>query len=272
MKKWTKLTALAVLLIFSLLVAAGCGSQQKNQTAGKTLKVGVTAGPHAEVMDVVKNVAAKDGLNIEVVEFNDYVQPDVALNQGDIQANSMQHQPYLDNIVKDRQFDIVSIAKTIILPMGIYSKKVKNVNDLPAGAKVAIPNDPTNGGRALLLLEKVGLIKLNPEAGLKATVADITANPKNLKITELDAAQVPRSLDDVDLAAVNSNYALAAGMNPTKEALAVEDANSPYVNILAVRSQDKNNPDIQKLIKAYQSDEVKKFITEHFKGAVVAAW
>ncbi len=272
MKKYLKQIALAAVLAVTVAGLAGCGKQTASPATDKTLKVGVTAGPHAEVMDVVKKVAEKDGLKIQVVEFNDYVQPNVALSQGDIDANSFQHQPYLDNMVQDRKYDIVSVAKTVIFPMGIYSKKIKSLNELKPGATIAIPNDPTNGGRALLLLERQGLIKLKPGVGLKAAAADIAENPKNFKIKELDAAQVPRSLEDIDLAAINTNYAMTAGLVPNKDALAIEDGNSPYANIIAVKSKDKENPAVAKFIKAYQSEEVKKFIAEHFKSSVIAAW
>lgn len=272
MKKPIKTLTLLLTLIFTLGLASGCSQQSTAKVEQKTLKVGVTAGPHAEVMDVVKKIAEKDGLKIEIVEFNDYIQPNVALNQGDIDVNSFQHKPYLDNIIKDRNYDIVSVANTVIFPMGIYSSKLKNIADVQSGAIVAIPNDPTNGGRALLLLEKIGLLKLKPGVGLKATVTDITENPKNIVIKELDAAQIPRSLADMDIAAINTNYAITAGLVPTKDAIAIEDINSPYANIIAVRTKDKENPAIQKLVKAYHSDEVKAFIEEHFKGSVTAAW
>ncbi|WP_371375879.1 MetQ/NlpA family ABC transporter substrate-binding protein [Sporomusa aerivorans] len=272
MKRYIKRMAFVSLLAFAVTGLTGCSQQAAAPAADKTLKVGVTAGPHAEIMDAVKKVAEKDGLKIQVVEFNDYVQPNVALSQGDIDVNSFQHQPYLDNMVQDRKYDIVSVAKTVIYPMGIYSKKIKSINELKPGATVAIPNDPTNGGRALLLLETQGLIKIKAGVGLKAAAADIAENPKNLKIKELDAAQVPRSLEDVDLAAINTNYAMTAGLVPNKDALAIEDGNSPYANVIAVRSKDKDNPAVAKLIKAYQSEEVKKFINEHFKGSVFAAW
>lgn len=271
MKKSIQFISLLLTLIFILGLSAGC-SQQSTAKIEKPLKVGVTAGPHAEVMEVVKKIAEKDGLKIEIVEFNDYIQPNVALNQGDIDVNSFQHKPYLDNIIKDRNYDIISLANTVIFPMGIYSSKLKNIADLPVNAVVAIPNDPTNGGRALLLLEKLGLIKLKPGIGLKAAVTDIVENPKKIVIKELDAAQIPRSLADMDVAAINTNYAITAGLVPTKDAIAIEDINSPYANIIAVRSKDKENPDVQKLIKAYHSDEVKTFIQDHFKGSVTAAW
>jgi D-methionine transport system substrate-binding protein len=268
-----KKLALFLLIVVSATLFAGCGgAKQEAAKADRPLKIGVTAGPHAEIMDVVKKIAEKDGLKIQVVEFNDYIQPNVALNQGDIDANSFQHQPYLDNIIKDRKFDLVTVAKTVIFPMGLYSKKVKNLTEIKPGSIVAIPNDPTNGGRALALLEKQGLLKLKPGLGHKATVADIVENPKNLKVKELDAAQIPRSLADVDLAAINTNYAMTAGMVPIKDAIALEDGNSPYANLIVTRSKDKDDPALQKLIKAYHSEEVKKFVLEHFKGSVVAAW
>lgn len=262
-----------LLLLFTILclttLVVGCGG---TKDAANQLTVGVTAGPHAEIMDEVKKIAEKDGLKLKIVEFNDYIQPNVALNQGDIDVNSFQHQPYLDNIVADRGFDLVMIAKTVIFPMGLYSKKITDIKDVETGWVVAIPNDPTNGGRALLLLEAKGLIKLKPGVGHMATPNDITDNPKQLIIKELDAAQIPRSLADVDLAAINTNYAIAAGMMPTKEALTLEDANSPYTNIIVVRTKDKDNPTLQRLIKAYHTPEIKQFIDEHFQGSVIAAW
>lgn len=272
MQKISKLLALTLSLLTLLALASGCGSSTAPAASTKPLKVGVTAGPHAEIMDVVKKVAEKDGLKIEVIEFNDYIQPNVALNQGDIDINSFQHQPYLDNIVSEQKFALSSVAKTVIFPMGIYSQKIKNLSELPSDAVIAIPNDPTNGGRALLLLEKQGLIKLKPNAGHKAAVTDIVENPKNLKFKELDAAQIPRSLADVSVAAINTNYAMTAGLVPTKDAIALEDANSPYANILAVQTKSKDNPAVAKLIKAYHSPEVKAFLADHFKGSVVAGW
>ena len=274
-----KAISFAALVTLSAFALTGCGDTKKAEPAKPvqpavrtSIKVGVTAGPHAEVMEVVKKVAAKDGLTIQIVEFNDYMQPNIALNQGEIDANSYQHQPWLDNQIQDRKYEIVSIAKTIIFPMGIYSKKIKNLNELNPGASIAVPNDPTNGARALAILEKQGLIKIKPEAGLKATAKDIVDNPRNLKIKELDAAQIPRVLDDVDAAAINTNYAMVAGLVPKKDAIAIEDPKSPYANLLAVRIKDKDDPVFQKLIKAYHSDEVKAFVDEHFKGSVVVVW
>ncbi len=276
-KNWLSYITAATLLAF---VLTGCGGGTQKTDSGKSvqptvrnsIKVGVTAGPQAEVMEVAKKVAAKDGLTIQIVEFNYFIQPNVALSQGDLDANAYQHQPFLDNQIKERKYELTSIAQTIIIPMGIYSKKIKKLDELKPGSTVAVPNDPTNGGRGLLLLEKAGLIKLNPQAGLKATPQDIVANPKSLKIKELEAAQVPRSLDDVDIAAVNANYAVVAGLSPKTDSLLLEDSKSPYACVIAVRTKDKADPVFQKLIKAYQSPEVKTFVEKQYKGAFVAVW
>ncbi len=240
--------------------------------SAESLRIGVTPGPHAQILEVVKPIAAKAGLELTVLEFSDYVIPNQALAQGDLDVNSFQHQPYLDNQVKDRGYDLVSVAKTVVFPIGIYSKTVKSLADLPNGAKVAIPNDPTNGGRALLLLQAQGLITLKEGAGLKATPLDIAGNPRKLQILELDAAQLPRSLDDVAAAVINTNYALEAGLDPIKDAIARESAESPYANIIAVRKADQDKPWVATLLAAYQNDEVKRFIREKFKDAIVPAW
>jgi len=253
-------------LAAAVTLAAAFGVQ------AETLKIGVTPGPHAQILEKVKPIAAKDGIDLTVLEFSDYVIPNQALSQGDLDVNSFQHQPYLDNQAKDRGYDIVSVAKTVIFPMGVYSKKVKFLDELQPGSKVAVPNDPTNGGRALLLLQDKRLIKLKDGAGLKASPLDIVDNPKKLQIVELDAAQLPRSLDDVTVAVINTNYALESGLDPTKDAIAREASESPYANIIVVRKADKDKPWVAKLVKAYQSDEVKEFIIDKFKGAVVPAW
>lgn len=238
----------------------------------KILKIGVTAGPHAQIFEQVKKVAEKDGLKIQVVEFSDYVQPNAALAAGDLDANAYQHKPYLDAQVKDRGYKIVPVGYTVNFPIGLYSKKVKKLEDLKEGAKFGIPNDPTNGGRVLLVLQDKGLIKLKEGAGLKATPLDVVSNPKKLKFVELDAAQLARSLDDLDAAAVNTNFALSAGLNPKTDAIAQESAKSPYVNLIAVREADQGQPWVGKLVKAYQSEEIRKFIEVQFKGAVLAGF
>ncbi|MGI4859208.1 MAG: MetQ/NlpA family ABC transporter substrate-binding protein [Janthinobacterium lividum] len=265
---------------FSRLLAALGGAVALGSTvlcasaahADETIRVGVTAGPHAQVMEEVKKVAARDGLNIRIVEFSDYVQPNAALAGGDLDANSYQHQPYLDAQVKDRGYKLVSVAQTINFPMGIYSKKVKSLAELKTGARVALPNDPTNGGRAYLLLQKAKLITLRPDAGLKATSLDVVDNPRKLKFVELDAAQIPHALDDVDIAAINTNFALQAGLSPRRDAIAIDPPNGPYTNVLVVREQDRAKPWVAKLVKAYRSPDVKAFAEKTFQGAVVTSW
>jgi D-methionine transport system substrate-binding protein len=240
--------------------------------SAETIKVGVTPGPHAQVMEAVKPIAAKKGLDIQIVEFSDYVVPNAALEAGDLQANSFQHQPYLDNQVADRKFKIVSVATTVNFPMGIYSKKVKSWDEVKTGATLAIPNDPTNGGRVLLLLRDKGVIKLKDGTGFKPTVLDVTENPRKLKFIEVDAAQAPRALDDVDAAAINTNYATQAGLDPVKDPILREDPKGPYANVIAVRTADKDKPWVKTLVESYQSPEIKDFIATKFKGAVLSTW
>ncbi len=236
------------------------------------IKVGVSPGEHAEIMEEVAKVAAPMGLDIDVVEFSDYVIPNTALADGDIQANSFQHVPYLDNQMKDRGFDLTVVANTITTPMGIYSDKIKDMADLSDGAKVAIPNDPTNGGRALLLLQDLGLVTLAEGTGLVPSPLDISENPKNLEFLELDAAQLPRTLADADIAIINTNFAIAAGLSPKDDSIAMEKADSPYVNVIVVRKGDEDQPWVKTLVEAYHSDEVKKFIDESYKGTVITSW
>jgi len=266
-KRFLLQSALAIAVSTAALAFTGAAFAQD-----KPLKIGVTAGPHAQIFEQVKKVAEKDGLKIQIVEFSDYIQPNAALAAGDLDANSYQHKPFLDQQVKDRGYKLVSVGYTVNFPIGIYSKKVKDLKDLKEGARFGIPNDPTNGGRVLLVLQDLGLIKLKAEAGLKATPLDVTDNPKKIKFVELEAAQLARSLDDLDASAVNTNFALSAGLNPQKDAIAQESAKSPYVNVLVVREQDKDKPWVAKLAKAYHSEEVRKFIQTEFKGAVLAGF
>ncbi|MCA1368274.1 MetQ/NlpA family ABC transporter substrate-binding protein [Bradyrhizobium sp. BRP14] len=256
-----------ILLAASLAAAFLAGAAR-----AETIKIGVTPGPHAQIMEKVKEVAASKDLDIEILEFSDYVVPNQALADGELNANSFQHKPYLDNQVADRGYDIVSVAFTVNFPMGVYSKKVKSLEELADGATVAIPNDPTNGGRALLILADKGLIKLKEGAGLKVGPADVTENPKNITFAELDAAQLPRSLDDVDAAVINTNYALEAGLDPSKDPIAREGEKAPYVNIIAVNGKDKDAPWVKTLIESYHNDTVKTFINDTFKGSVIAGW
>ncbi|KQP15043.1 MetQ/NlpA family ABC transporter substrate-binding protein [Pseudorhodoferax sp. Leaf267] len=259
MQKRTFISTLALALLASTAAVA----------QDKTLKVGVTAGPHAQIFEQVKRIAEKDGLKLQVVEFSDYIQPNAALAAGDLDLNSYQHKPFLDLQVADRGYKFVAVGNTVNFPIGLYSKKVKDLKDLKEGARFGIPNDPTNGGRVLLVLQDKGLIKLKPSAGLKATPLDVIENPKKLRFVELEAAQLARSLDDLDAAAVNTNFALPAGLNPAKDAIAQENAKSPYVNVLVVRAQDQDKPWVAKLVKAYHSAEVRSFIQTEFKGTVV---
>ena len=241
----------------------------------KVIKVGTIGGPDAQIWEVVTKVAKREGLNVKVVEFNDYVQPNAALDAGDLDANSFQHQPYLDSQVKQRGYKIVNAGLTYISPLGIYSKKLKSLKDLAQGAKIAVPNDPSNENRALLLLQTQGVIKLKAGAGTNgnnATALDVAENPKKIKLVELDAAQLPRSLDDLDAASINTDYAVKAGLQPTKDAIAIEDLKGPYANLIAVRAQDRDKPWVKKLVAAYESDEVRKYIDTQFKGAIIPAF
>jgi D-methionine transport system substrate-binding protein len=233
------------------------------------IKVGVTAGEHEEIMEQVAKVAAKKGLKIDIVTFTDYVLPNQALDDGDLDANSFQHVPYLKNQIKDRGYDLAVVGYNFVTPMGIYSDKYKKLSDLPDGAKISIPNDPTNGGRALLLLQSKGLIKVDPDAGLVVSPLDVIDNPHDFDFVELDAAQLPRSLPDVDAAAINTNYAIEAGMNPTRDSIAIESKKSPYANVIVTRTEDKDKPWVKVLVDSYNSDTIRDFINKKYDGAVV---
>lgn len=270
-----KIFLLVLALVVGLMVA-GCGGDKKSaeQTPAKkvTIKFGVTPVPHGEIAEIIKPMLAKQNIDLQVVEFNDYVQPNMALNDKSLDANFFQHEPYLTNFCKEHKLKLKNVAGIHIEPMGIYSKKIKDLKDVPNGAVIAIPNDPTNGGRALMLLDKAGVLKLKDAKNVQATVQDIASNPKNVKIQEVEAAQAPRTLDDVTLAVINTNFAMQVNLVPTKDALFIEDKTSPYVNVLAVRDGDEKRPEIQALIKVLQSKEVKDFIASKYKGAIVAAF
>ena len=237
-----------------------------------SLSVAATAVPHAEILEFVKPALAKEGVELNIKVFTDYVQPNVQVAEKRLDANFFQHQPYLDEFNKSRGTELVSVAGVHVEPFGAYSSQHKTLADLPQGANVVIPNDATNGGRALLLLQKAGVITLKPEAGILATPKDIVENPKAIKVRELEAATLPRVLTQVDLALINTNYALEAKLNPTKDALIIEGSDSPYVNILVARADNKDNAALQKLAKALNSAEVKAFIAEKYQGAVVPAF
>ncbi len=238
--------------------------------AAAPFKVGVTAGPHEQIMQKVKEKAAKEGLDIEVKTFNDFILPNQALNNGELKANSYQHQPFLDEQTKMKGYQLIAVAKTVLMPMGLYSSTLKAVSDLKEGAQIAIPNDATNGGRALLLLQTQGLLKLK-EGIVLPSLLDIVENPKKLKIIELEAPQLPRSLDDVAAAVVNMDWILVAGIDP-KTALVSEEKDSPYANILVVQTAEKDSDDVKKLVSLYQSADIKNYIIQEFKGYVIPAW
>ena len=237
-----------------------------------TLTVAATPVPHAEILNFVKPQLAKEGVELKVKEFTDYIQPNVQVAEKRLDANFFQHQPYLDEFNKAKGTHLVSVAGVHIEPLGVYSSKIKKLDELPTGATVVIPNDATNGGRALLLLAKAGVITLKDNKNILSTVKDVTGNPKNVKFRELEAATIPRVLTQVDAALINTNYALEAKLNPEKDALAIEGSDSPYVNILVARPDNKDSEDMKKLAAALHSPEVKQFITEKYKGAVVPAF
>ena len=267
MKKAFYVVLAGVLAVSTL---AGCGSKEKED---KTIVIGASPAPHAEILAEAKPILEKEGYTLEIKEYNDYVQPNVALNAGDLDANYFQHKPYLDQFNEENKMELVSAGIIHYEPFGIYAGKTASLEELPDGAKVAVPNDATNEARALLLLESQGVITLSEGAGLKATKQDVVDNPKNIDIIEMEAAQLPRSLQDVDVAVINGNYAIAAGLK-VADALCIEDSESvgatTYGNIIAVQKGHENDEKIKALVKALKSEEVKKFIDEKYAGAVVS--
>ena len=267
-----------LLVLFSLfaLVIVGCGKKEApvaaEDPAAKIIKVGATPVPHAELLNFIKDDLKAQGYTLEIVEFTDYVTPNTALNDKQIDANFFQHVPYMESFAKDKGLKLVSAGKVHVEPLGLYSKKYKSVEELPEGASIAIPNDPSNGGRALILLQAKGLIKLKADAGLEATEKDIAENPKNFKFKALEAAQLPRTLEDVDASIINGNYALESGLNPVKDSILLEGEDSPYANIVTVLEGHDKDEKILALLAALQSEKVKNFIAEKYKGGVVPAF
>lgn len=277
MKKRNKfLLGLAGLTLAAALV--GCGTKEDSkEDQGKAIDenkivVGVTSGPHEQIAEAAAKVAKEKGLEVELKSFSDYVLPNTSLAEGDLDANSYQHEPFLDTFNKDHDTDLVPVGKTILNPMGVYSEKYKSFDEIPDGATFGLPNDPTNGARALFVLQEAGYIKLKEGAGLTASIRDVEENKKNLKFIELEAAQIPKQLSEVDVAAINTNFALEAGINPKKDSILLESTESPYVNYIVVRAENENDPTIKKFVEAYQSDEVRNFIEDEFKGSVIASW
>ena len=291
MKK--KFITLLLAAILGTVFLTGCGSKEtptemsetkagetealaestETETAGGTIKIGATPSPHAEILEQAVPLLKEKGYELEIIEFVDYVQPNLALDSGELDANYFQHLPYLEQFNEERGTTLVSAASIHYEPFGIYPGKTDSIEALADGAQIAVPNDATNEARALLLLEVEGLITLKEDAGLNATVRDIAENPKNLEIVEIEAAQVVISLQDVDLAVINGNYAIEAGLSVSEDALAIEDTESigatTYANVIAVRSGDEENKAIQALIEVLTSDEIKQFIEEKYEGGVV---
>ncbi len=250
------------------IALTGCGEKKDNH-----LKVGAIAGAETQVAEEAAKIAKeKFGLEVEIVQFSDFATPNVALNDGSIDVNAFQHKPYLDSHIKDRGYTLVAVGNTLHYPIAGYSKKIKNISELKEGSQIAVPNDPTNLGRSLLLLQKQGLLKLKDGSGLTATVLDIVENPKKVKIVELEAAQLPRALEDVDLAIINTVYASQVNLQPTRDGLFVEDKDSPYVNLIVARENNQNDEKVKNFVKSYQDEAVFKKATELFNGGVVKGW
>ncbi|MEC3911559.1 MetQ/NlpA family ABC transporter substrate-binding protein [Sphingobium sp. CR2-8] len=264
----------SLLILFPALLLAACGGAKDKAAPadGATLSVAATAVPHAEILDHIKPALAKQGVTLNIRVFNDYVQPNLQVERGQIDVSYFQTGPYLDEFNKAQHTSLKPIAGIHIEPLGAYSRKWKSLAQLPDGATVAIPNEPSNGGRALLLLQKVGMIKLKNPTNPLSTIRDVTDNPKKLVFRELESATLPRTLGEVDLALINTNYALDAKLNPVRDALAIEDGKSPYVNFVVGKPGSEKDPRVEKLVAALQSDDVKRFMADHYKGAVLPAF
>ena len=265
-------TLAAVGALIGSLALVGCGQEEKDPNH---IKVGVIVGAEQQVAEIAQKVAKeKYGLDVELVTFNDYVLPNEALSKGDIDLNAFQHKPYLDQQIKDRGYKLTAVGNSFVYPIAGYSKKIKSLDELKDGAQVAIPNDPTNLGRTLLLLQQQNLIKLKDGVGLLPTALDIVENPKKLKLVELEAPQLPRSLDDqqIALAVINTTYASQIGLTPAKDGIFVEDKDSPYVNLLVAREDNKDAENVKKFVQAYQSDEVSEAANKIFNGGAVKGW
>lgn len=277
-----KVISLILAVVLFSALAIGCSSEQTTSSAQdsanaeekteKVIKVGATPVPHAEILEVIKDLLKEKGIKLEIVVFDDYVQPNTALADGEIDANFFQHQPYLDNFNKERGLNLVSLTKVHVEPLGLYSSKIKDIDELKEGSTIAIPNDVTNNARALLLLQANGIIKLKDGGSITSSELDVVENPKNIKFEAIEAAQLPRVLDDVDAAVINTNFAIPAGLNPVKDALIIEDGDSPYANILVVRQEEQNREDLKELANALNSEQVKRFIQEKYEGSIIPAF
>lgn len=271
MKKRILSVLLASTVVLGIVGLTGCGKKETANTEDKkNIVIGASQEPHAQILEQVKPILEKKGYTLEIKVFNDYVIPNTAVEDGQLDANFFQHVPYLEEFNKQKGTHLTYTAKVHLEPMGVYSQKIKDLKELKDGATIAVPNDPTNEARALRLLEREGIIKL--KEGDLITKLDITENPKNIEIKELEAAQLPRTLTDLDAAVINTNYALPAGLNPTKDALAIEAKDSPYANVIAVKEDNKDKEYIKALTEAITTPEIKKYIEEQYKGAIVPSF
>jgi D-methionine transport system substrate-binding protein len=259
--------SLVIGVVFGLMIFKKSPATHKE--CQEVLRVGVTAGPHAVIMDKVREVALANDLHIEVVEFNDFILPNEALDNGDIDVNVYQHELFLQDQIKNRKYEIESLGKSVLMPMGVYSQKIKTLSELPEGAKVAIPSDPSNGSRALLLLEKGGIIKLSQQTN--PSLRDISDNPKNIQIIELEAPQLPRSLEDVDAAVINTDWVIVSKL-PIETQIYREDENSPYVNVVAAKKDSPKQKLIDRFLSHYQSEATREYVEKVFKGMVTPGW
>lgn len=273
-KKWGLLTTLAIGVVLS-----GCGGEKADSAGAEgllddgVLTVGVTAGPHEDILNEVKKLAAEDGLEIKIVSFSDFVQPNTALAEGDLDVNSFQTGIFLDTVVEESGYDLTKIEPTITIPMGIYSEKYKDISDIQEGDTIGIPNSPTQEGRALQLFEEAGLITLPEGSGVEVTTSDIVENPLNLDFVTSEAAQLPSQLQDVGAAGINSNFVLDAGMNPEEFGLLMENVEDlVQVNYIVSRTENKDDEALAQFVEYYKTDEIKQFIEDEFKGALVPSW
>lgn len=267
-----KKSFLVVVLLFAIVSLFASGTKEdatSSASEGSKLTVAATPDPHAALLNLVKDQLAAEGIDLEVIEFTDYVVPNNVVEDGSVDANYFQHIPYLENFNKEHGFHLVNAGAIHMEPFALYSSKYDSLEEIPDGATIAIPNDPTNEGRALLLLQSANLIKLKDNAGLEATTFDIAENPHKYKFQEIEAATLPRILQDVDAAIINGNYAIPAGLVATRDGLFIENSSSPYVNVIAVREGNENDPKVQALVKALKSDTVKSYIKEHYPNGEV---
>ena len=278
MKNFKKLFLLGSVVLS--LALTGCGGAKKDDTKAEApadgdnkIVIGVSPTPHGEIIEGLKPEFEKEGLDVEVVNFDDYIQPNLQLEAGDLDANYFQHKPYLDSFTEERNIDDLAVLGYVhIEPMAIYSEKYKSVDEIEDGAEIIIPNDPSNGARALILLEDAGLIKLKDKTNLNSTEKDIAENPKNLKFTAMDAPSIAQVYKDAGAAVINSNFAIGQGLDPTKDSIFLEPTDSPYANLVAIRKEDADKEKFKKFLKVLNSEEAKKFIEEKFKGAVIPAF